>query len=127
MVMVQGTEIIDAIVAASLAVNKYPLERSWNLLPKLREQQLTDPAFVASLDVGELKEKLIAIGYDRGKLTPMLAGRFKDLMTDIVAGVLSELPKAISENNKQVAIEILCKVRGIGPMAAGNVVMLLLE
>ena len=36
-------EIIEAVVAALLAVNNYPLEKAWSLLPQLRAAELTNP------------------------------------------------------------------------------------
>jgi len=41
---------VECLLMAILAVNSYPLEKVWTLLPRMRELGLTAPARVAAMD-----------------------------------------------------------------------------
>ena len=116
---------IEALVTAILAVNRYTIERAWDLLPKLREAGLTDPTSVAEEDIGKLTVRLASAGYDRGMLTSMLAERVQNLMRAVVAGKVDGLVGAAARHDKQAAVEILCQVKGIGPQVAESAWLLL--
>jgi hypothetical protein len=109
---------LEAVAVAVLAVNNYRIEKAWDLLPKLREAGLTTPASVAPADIGALTVRLVAAGYDRGMLTSMLARRLQNLMQAAEAGVLDGLTAAAARKDKAAAVEILTRVKGIGPQVA---------
>ena len=117
--------LIEAIVPALLAVNRYPLEKAWGLVPDLRKAGLLDPASVVDRDIGDLTVSLAAAGYDRGLLTEMFATRLRSLMAAIAAGQLDGLPDLVARRDESAACELLCTVKGIGPAVARNAWMLM--
>jgi len=71
---------VECLLIAILTVNNYSLEKAWNLLPRMRELSLTDPARVVAMDMPAAIEVLTSAGYDRKNLTWMFAERVKALM-----------------------------------------------
>ena len=120
-----SNEQIEAVALAVLAVNKYPIEKVWDLLPRLREARLLDPSFVTGADPGDLTVLLAKAGYDRGMLTSMLAERLRNLMAAVSAGALDQLPGAAARRDKPAAVEILRQVKGTGPQVAESAWLLL--
>jgi hypothetical protein len=120
-------DVVDSLVMALLGVNNYPLEKVWNLLPRLREEGLTKPCQVASEDLNRLTARLINAGYDRGRLTAMFAERLQHLMAAIQSGQLDGLDDPATRKDSQAMRQILCTVRGIGPQVAQNAWVLLQE
>lgn len=116
---------LEAVVAAILAVNRYPIEKAWDLLPKLREAGLTVPDMVVDEDIGRLTVRLASAGYDRGMLTSMLADRLQGLMRAVQQGQLDGLAAASARKDKKAAVEILCRVKGVGPQVAESAWLLL--
>ena len=116
-------ELLEEVVVALLAVNNYPLDKAWKLLPALREAGLTKPESVPS-DAGEATVKLAAAGYDRGLLTSMFAERIQGLMQAAQSGDLDGLEGLVREGKKAEAAAVLCKVKGIGPRVAETAWML---
>jgi hypothetical protein len=120
-------DLVDSLVVALLAVNKYPLEKVWKILPRLQHEGLTEPGPVASEDLGRLTVRLARAGYDRGELTGMFAKRLQNLMTAIELGQLDDLYSAACRSDPQALRTMLCKVPGIGPWVAQNAWVLLQE
>ena len=118
-------EHVEALVAAILAVNGYPVEKVWGQLPGLRSGRLTDPKWVASADLGDVVAHLTASGHERGMLAGMMAERLQYLMKAIVAGNLDGLPAALQKADRDVAVKVLCTVKGIGPKVADTALMLM--
>ena len=111
---------LDAVVVAVLAVNNYPLEKAWALLPRLRQAGLTDPRLVASEDLGSLTVGLARAGYNRGLLTAMMAERLQGLGQAVQDGTLSSFDAILAQGDRERAISVLRHVRGIGPRVAAN-------
>ena len=107
------------VVVALLAVNRYPLEKAWGLLPALEANGFTDPATVPE-DIGEATKKLWDSGYDRGLLTSMFAERIQSLMAAVKAGQLARLDELVDARKKAETVALLCTVPGIGPTVAEN-------
>ncbi len=120
-----STDQVEAVAVAILAVNNYRIEKAWDLLPKLRELRLLDPSTVVNEDLGALTMLLAKAGYDRGVLTSMLAGRLQNLMRAAEAGELDGLAAATARGDKRAAVELLCKVKGVGPQVAESAWLLL--
>jgi 3-methyladenine DNA glycosylase/8-oxoguanine DNA glycosylase len=118
-------EVIDSLVTALLAVNNYSLEKVWTLLPRLREEGLTNPASVVSQDLRRLTVRLAKAGYDRGRLTRMFAERLKHLMAAIEEGLLDDLRVAETRKDAEAMQRMLRDVRGIGPRVAQSAWLLL--
>jgi hypothetical protein len=120
-------QVVESLLAALLAVNRYPLEKAWKLLPHLREEGLTSPVSVAAEDLGQLTVRLARAGYDRGLVTGILAQRVQHLMVAITAGRLDELPAAVQRNDAKATQRMLCEISGIGPQVAHSAWLLLKE
>lgn len=110
----------ECLLMAILAVNSYPLEKAYQLLPRLRGLGLTDPARVVDMDLPTAIEALTTAGYDRKNLTWMIAERVKALMAAIHDGRLNGLASAVEARDERGAAELLSEVRGVGPRVFEN-------
>lgn len=108
---------VEETIIAMLAVNNYPLEKVWSLLPGLRDAGLTRPDTIPD-DIGDVTVRLASAGYDRGMLTSMFAERIAALMEALRSGALAGLDGLIEDGSKAEAIERICTVRGVGPRVA---------
>lgn len=118
---------IECLLMALLAVNNYPLEKAWGLLPRMRATGLTDPDRVTAMDMAGAIEALTSSGYDRKNLTWMFAERVKALMAAIHGDELTGLDEAIAAKDKARATELLDRVRGVGPTVIQNAWALLMS
>lgn len=121
------TPQVECLLMALLSVNNFPLEKTWSLLPRLREVGLTDPARVTSMDMAATIEALTSAGYDRKNLTWLIAERVKALMAAIHGGDLAGLETAITARDQERATALLLQVRGVGPTVIRNAWALLMN
>ena len=118
-------EIIEDIVVALLAVSAYPMERVAKILPSLRESKLTEPAFVAAADEGEITKRLNGSGYQRGLLVGMYAERLQAVMQHICSGGIDGIEPLIATRDREAIGAIFRGVRGVGPKVLDNLFILL--
>jgi hypothetical protein len=109
---------LTAIVAAMLTVNQYPVARAWGLMPAFREAGLLDPARVDAMTWDELKDAMIAAGYDRGGFVPIVGARLAELMRAQLDGRLDPLGEALASGDAARATAALCAIKGFGPRVA---------
>lgn len=110
----------EAIIVSMLAVNSYSLERAYDLLPALRAAGLTSPLMAVEKDAGEITVLLGKAGYKRGLLTGMFAERLLAMMKAVGSGEMDALDGLLAANDRDSALALLCRVRGIGPQVAAN-------
>lgn len=110
--------LITALVAASLTVNQYPLERAYGLMPAFRAQGLLDPARVHAMDHAALISAMEGAGYQRGGFVPIVSARLFPLMAAILDGTLDDLPACVSEGRKDDFSALLTRIYGFGPRTA---------
>lgn len=115
-----SNEQIDVIVAAMLAVNRFPLLRAQELTPMLRAARLLDSDHVASVDLNTLTRELASAGYDRGALTSLFSRRLRALVEALRDRKLDALATALKDNDKASAILLLTTIDGIGPVVAAT-------
>ena len=118
-------EMIESISCSVLSVNNWSLERTWACIDQLREADLFEPGAVSKLSVEEIAKRLTSSGYDRGGLTVMMAARLKGVHGAIDAGSLDELPSAVSTKDRQLAVNLMTSVRGIGRKVAEHALLTL--
>lgn len=116
---------IADLVVAVLAVNSYPVTRTWALLPRLRAAYLLDPARVAGSDAEGVVRGLRCAGYDRGGITDIVGPRLHSLMPHIQEGSLDALDDAVAARDEGAVRELFVNVPGIGPRVFGTAWMLL--
>lgn len=116
---------VEDLVTALLAVNSYPITRVWEILPGLREASLCEVEKVVAMDNEEVVKRLRSAGYDRGKVTQILAPRLRALMMKAQAGALDELSIAIENRDFELASRILLPVPGVGPRVVETAWLLL--
>jgi hypothetical protein len=109
-----------SLVAALLAVNYYPVDRAYGLMPAFRERGLLDPAKVAAMPHSELIAAMGAAGYDRGGFVPILSFRLYALMEAIAAGSLDALRTLTNDGRKEEFVDTLAAVQGFGPRTAAT-------
>jgi len=112
-------EHVEDLVVALLAVNQYPIEKAWALLPALRSEGLNAPATTPA-DLGEATVMLANAGYNRGLLTSMFAERIQNLMWAVRDGRLDGFDELVTAGKKNEAMALLCSISGIGPRVADN-------
>ena len=108
------------LVAAMLAVNFYPVDRAYRLMPAFRERGLLDPAKVAAMEQEALIAAMSAAGYDRGGFLPILSYRLYTLMEAVSAGKLDKLPALAASNDEGEFTNSLTAVHGFGPSTAAT-------
>ncbi len=101
------------------------LEKVWGQLPALRAARITDPDWVAKTDLDVIITALRSCGFDRGKLSGLVVGRFQTGMKAVAEGTLDRLPALLQKGDDVAAIELLDSVPGIGPAVAKKTLWLL--
>ncbi len=116
--MTLSAKHFECIVASVLAVNQYSLSKAQALLPKLEREGMTSVQRLRSMSLADVIAALIAAGYDRKRLTWMLAERLKLLADSVAAGELDELAHALDQGDQAQGCAILERLPGIGPHVA---------
>jgi hypothetical protein len=113
------------LVVSILAVNRYPLERTYSSLDLFRQKGLADPKQLAHLRPEDIADRLVSAGYNRGEfMTSLFALRLCSL------GVLAEkrgtefCTKIISSADRESIKELLLAVNGVGPRVLANFFLL---
>ena len=109
---------ISHLVVATLAAYKYSLDSAWNLRGALKKTGLCTPKAVLQKDTETIVNELKAVGYDRGKITPIIAPRLQSLMAALDAGELDQLADDIAAHDEESFRSRLEKVKGIGPICS---------
>jgi hypothetical protein len=109
------------LVVSILAVNRYPLERTYSSLDLFRQKGLADPMQLARLRPEDIADRLASAGYNRGRfMTSLFALRLCSL------GVVAEkrgtevCTKIISSTDREAIKELLFAVNGVGPRVLAN-------
>lgn len=116
---------VDDLIVALLSINKYTVTMTWNLLPRFRDAGLTNPRRVAEMDEGTLLQELKRAGYDRGKITDIIAPRLRNLMVCIRSGDLDTLPTMVGRDDEESVKAKLREINGVGPLVAATAWLLL--
>ena len=116
--MTLSTIQFDSLLVALLATYNYSLRKAWELRDKLRRSGLCDPDFVLSQDVEQVGNLLRQAGYDRGGITYIIAPRVISLMGALKSGHFDTLPMLVEKQDKQKLVDLVVKVKGMGPRTA---------
>jgi hypothetical protein len=109
------------LVVSILSVNRFPLDRAFDLLQQLRAEQLTDPEELSKRTIPELYAKLITAGYNRGEfMTYLFAERLSSLGTFAKEHGIANCEKVISGHDVAALETLLLGVKGIGPAVIKN-------
>jgi len=108
-----------------LSVNNYSVTDAWALLPALRGAGLSDAALVASMEQSEIVARLKTAGYDRGKITEILAPRLQALMRAVEDGVLDGVSTIVEAEDREGLRALLLPIPGVGPRVLETAWMLL--
>ena len=109
------------LVVSILSVNRFPLDRAYALLERLRAEQLTDPEELSKRSAPELYAKLIAAGYDRGEyMTYLFAERLSCLGAFAKQHGITEFEKIMVSQDVAALHKLLLSVSGIGPVVIQN-------
>lgn len=101
------------LVVSALAVNSFPLNKAYDLVPSLRDQQLLDGRVLATLPEDAIARCLYEAGYRRGAF-----------MAGLMSKRLSQLGRRLSDpsciqtlsrGDTQSIAALLRPVPGIGP------------
>ena len=111
---------VEHLVAASLTVNGYPIERAVALIPAFRERGLLDVATVGAMDGAELAAAIVQAGYARGGYVPIVTYRLAQLLTAAASPALDQLPAFVVSRNEQSFTATLRTVHGFGPATAAT-------
>ena len=116
---------IEDLFVALLSINNHSVTKTWDQLPRLRDAGLTEPKRVAGMEPDLLSARLKAAGYDRGKITDILAPRLKALMMQVDRGQLDSLADLVAAKDEGGVKKILLAIDGVGPRVAATAWMLL--
>jgi hypothetical protein len=119
-----GTPWSDLLVAI-LAVNRWPVEKVYTLLPTLEEAGLLEPNNLAAWGIDVIKSALEKSGYTRGDyMTTLMAGRLKSLGIFVAETGREGCERLLRAGAMDSLTVSLGPVRGIGPAVLGNYVLL---
>lgn len=110
------------LVVAMLAVNQYPLEKTFKIFDQLEENGLFDPHNFASWSIEELFKRLIASNYDRGRMNRIFADRLQTI--GCLVDDLNKNEQILLSGTEQDIISLLKRVKGIGPVVIKNFMLL---
>lgn len=119
-VMPPDDAAIANLVSALLAVNFYPVDRAYSLMPAFRERGLLDPAKVAAIPHAELIAAMTGAGYARGGYVPIISFRLYSLMEAVSSGALDSLVSLAAAGKKGDFVSTLSGVPGFGPSTAST-------
>jgi SNF2 family DNA or RNA helicase len=101
---------------------KYPMDKTFGIFDKLEANGLFDPRNMAKWSYDELFDRLIASGYDRGKLTDIFGERIWSLSRLVDDYTANE--KILTEGTEQEIVNLLSKIKGLGPVVLKNYMLL---
>jgi hypothetical protein len=109
------------LVVSILSVNRYSLERTYSFCDHLRQNGLLDPSQLASLEPGEIANKLVSAGYNRGAfMTNLFASRLSSLGAHVEHRGVMVCTEIISSTDRRTIQEFLLQVNGIGSKVIEN-------
>jgi hypothetical protein len=115
----------DDLVVSILSVNQYSLERTYESMPQLREQGITNPSNLTRWGLSEIEERLRSAGCDRGEFMTRLFGeRLAALGLLVRARGIDECERILAGRNAKAIEGLLMPVKGIGPVVLRNFFML---
>lgn len=118
-------EIWEELVVSILAVNQYSLEKTYAILPLLREVGIVDPDNLASWELDEVIARLRAGGCERGSfMTSLFALRLVSLGTALKSKGIASCGEIILTNDAKAIRDLLMPVDGIGPRVLSNFFLL---
>lgn len=118
-------EIWEELVVSILAVNQYSLEKTYAVLPLLREVGVVDPGNLASWELEDVIGRLKAGGCDRGPfMTGLFARRLVSLGVALKSKGVASCGEVISTNDAKAIRNLLLPVEGIGPKVLNNFFLL---
>ena len=112
------------VVVAILSVNLYPVERTFEHLDGFVREGLVDPTNLATWSVAETTHRLRLAGYDRGRLTPMMAERLVSLGRFVQEGGREHCDAVLLRGEADEISALLSPVRGVGPAVLRTFLML---
>lgn len=118
-------ETLDAVVAAMLTVNQYPVDRAVALVPALRAARLLDAPAVNAMTWDDLVQALRTAGYDRGGFVPIVGARLAELMLAVERGDLGPLQDAVAAKDSATFAARLSAIKGFGPKVSATAAWLL--
>lgn len=112
-------------MVAILAVNSWPVEKVYTLLPTLQDAGLLEPSNLAAWGIGAIKSALEKSGYTRGDyMTSLMAGRLRSLGMFVVERGREECERLLRDGAMDSLAVSLGAVRGVGPAVLRNYVLL---
>lgn len=119
-------DIARNLIAALLAVNNWPIEKAWEIVPDLERQGLLDFASVASMGHRDVFDRLRAAGYTKSDYVVGLVGdRLLGLAGILSRGGLSKIEQLVRNRQDDELEKFLLDIKGIGPVVLGNFNLLL--
>jgi hypothetical protein len=108
-----------------LAVNQYSLEKTYMLLPGLREAGVTDAKNLAGWTVEEIASHLRAGGCDRGRfMTNLFAQRLHAFGESIRETGIAGYEQMFASEDRSRIERMLSPIKGIGPVVLKNFFLL---
>src|ERR1019366_6186690 len=106
----------DDLIVSILAVNQYSLEKTYGVLPLLREAGIVDPMKLSSWELEEVITRLKAAGCDRGPfMTKLFALRLVSLALALNSIGISVCREVLQGNDPDAIRKLLLPVNGVGP------------
>jgi hypothetical protein len=115
----------EDLVVSILAVNQYSLEKTYALVPGLRDAGLVNPRNLGSWELEEIISRLKSAGCDRGAfMTKLFAHRLYSLGIAVDSRGTALATKILLSRNLAEISSLLLPIAGIGPKVIQNFCLL---
>ena len=115
----------EDLVISILSVNQYSLEKTYAVLPLLRQGGLLRPDNLGSWELEEIVARLKTAGCDRGPfMTTLFASRLACLGMSVEARGIAVCRRILLSNDPAAISNFLLPIKGIGPKVLKNFFML---
>lgn len=120
----EGSITLDLIIAL-LAVNRWTLDRAFDIAEGLKRAGLTDATKLAAMPESEIAVRLGEAGYKRGSfMESLLARRIRRASDVLVNGGLRRIADLERAGDAKGIREFLLTLEGVGPEVAKNFIAL---
>jgi len=115
----------EDVVVSILSVNQYSLEKTYQVVDRLREQGLSNPDNLGRWTKDEIVVRLKQSGCDRGEfMTSLFAARLSNLGAALTSYGVEECTSILLSNDTRLLNELLLPIKGIGPKVMENIFLL---
>jgi hypothetical protein len=119
------TDVMETLVAALISVNRWTLEKSYEIKEALARNGLFDAHLLSTLNSAQISSRLLLAGYTKPEFVRnLIAERLHLLGLSLADGQLRRLEALVVSRDVRAVESFLSKIKGVGPVVLGHFKML---